>query len=292
MGELSIGVLLTNYNTWSLALQCVEACVKQDGSALSELVVYDDGSTKPCDVTFPPPTRVALGGQNVGLVKALNKAFAEMESDIVVLFDSDAYPTTPYVDAVRNAFTEDSTLGLVAFATIGKDGLPTQSWCPEPDALTLVLGLKLSDRIPRLSREYRESVSVYTCAMAIRRSVFEEIGGFDERFDWTDLDHDLSMNVARSNWKVEVMPEVIAFHEGSGTPQGVNARLLRFHKNRWYLLTKHGRIKFKAWTRALVLTRLRLELLGIYLSIRDPELKREKASGRKAVIKFCQETYR
>ena len=220
-----------------------------------------------------------------------NKAFAEMTCDVVVLFDSDAYPTTPYVDAVRKAFTDRPDLGLVAFATIGKNGQPTQSWCPEPDALTLILGLKLSDHIPRLSREYRESVSVYTCAMAIRRSVFEEVGGFDEKFDWTDLDHDLSMNVARSNWKVDVLPEVVAFHEGSGTPQGVNARLLRFHKNRWYLLTKHGRIKSRAMTRALVLARLRLELFGIYVGIWNSALRREKAKGRRDLIAYCQETY-
>src|ERR1022692_2701827 len=87
---LTIGVLVLNYNTWDIALRAVEAAIQLDSTTISEFVLFDDGSpTAPPD-NIDSRIRVVLGGVNRGFAGALVVAFAQMKSDIVVLFDSDA----------------------------------------------------------------------------------------------------------------------------------------------------------------------------------------------------------
>jgi GT2 family glycosyltransferase len=131
--------------------------------------------------------------------------------------------------------------------------------------------------------------------MAVRKTAFQELNGFDENFDWLDLDHDFSMRMNRSHWKVAVAPGPRAFHEGSGTPQLTRNRLLRFYKTRWYLLGKFNRIPAKKLIKVLILGRLCAEyliLLGLGpLLFRNKAVREDKVQGRRELLSFCLRNY-
>src|ERR1700738_1823439 len=99
--QLSIGVLVLNYNTWDLALRALNAAINLESQNVSEYVLYDDGSPLVPPDKIDPRIRTVLGGTNRGYASALGFAFASMKSDVVVLFDSDAYPVTPFASRVR-----------------------------------------------------------------------------------------------------------------------------------------------------------------------------------------------
>lgn len=291
----SIAVLMTNYNTWDLAQKCAEHCYIHDKGNFDSLLVYDDCSQIELSGSFPEGTRVYRGSPNVGLTKALNIAFRMISEDIVVLFDSDAYPTTPFCNDVANMFAKDPTLGVVAFRTIGKNGTPTESYSTEPNVWSLLLGQAFYAKTEKLFKDKSGRISVFTCAMAVRQAAFAELNGFDENFDWLDLDHDFSMRMNRSRWKIAIAEQPRIFHEGGGTPQLTRNRVLRFYKTRWYLLKKFNRLPGKRLLRTLILFRLRVEyrLLWLFgpILIQDRVRRHDKLQGRLELIQFCSSYY-
>jgi len=295
MSSLSIAILTTNYNTWDLARRCVEHCYQYDNGNFDRLVVYDDCSRTQPGEPFPVGTHIHLGSSNVGLTNALNIAFSLLSEDIVVLFDSDAYPVSPFCSEVLQRFEHDPQLGLLAFQTIGKSGLPTESYTTEPNFWSLLLGQAMYAKLEKWLSDQSGNISVFTCAMAVRRQAFVELNGFDEAFDWLDLDHDFSMRMNRSNWKVSVADSARIFHEGGGTPQLTRKRVLRFYKTRWYLLNKFNRLPTKQFAKRLIISRLYVEYIFLALFgrtiISDPDRFSDKLQGRRELIAFCKTNY-
>jgi GT2 family glycosyltransferase len=292
---LSLAVLLTNYNTWNLAKRGVDACFQQDRGRFDRLLIYDDCSTEEFAGELPEGAQLYKGCPNLGLTRALNVAFGMLKEDVVVLFDSDAYPTTPFCDDVRDLFAEDPELGLVALRTIGRTGKASQSFAAEPNVWSLLLGQNLYGRMERWLADRSGRIVVFTCAMAVRKRAFDELNGFDEAFDWIDLDFDFSMRTNRSRWKVAIAPGPRVFHEGGGTPQLTRKRLGRFYKNRWYLLNKFHRIRMKKLIKVLILARLSVEyailrVAGKFL-FPNETIRNDKVIGRRELIRFCMDTY-
>lgn len=296
VGALSVGVVVTNYETWELTQRCLAALAAVGGA--DQVVVVDDGSTAAAPPGLERQARVLRNAGNQGLCRSLNRGVAACATEVVVVFDSDAYPLVEFAAPLAAAFAGEPRLGLVGFATVGNGGRPTASWEEEPDVAGLVLGQRLDALRRRLVPRRRgagDRLSVYACAMAVRREAFLAAGGFDEAFDWLDLDHDLSLRLRREGWHLAVRPDLLAFHEGGGTPQATEERVLRFHRNRWLLLRKAGRIRRPAAVRALVLARLWVEWLLLRLLAGIPSGKRrwaEMAAGRRTIIRWCAENCR
>ena len=291
----TVAILITNYNTWEITQRCVQNCFRHDASNFERILVYDDGSPQEFAGKFPEGTTLYRGASNVGLVKALNRAFRMITEDIVLLYDSDAYPIGPVCEEVKRMFAQDGSLGLVALRTVGSAGRATESFSTEPNVWSILLGQTLYAKSEKWLKDKSGRLTIITCAMAVRRTAFEEMNGFDENFDWLDLDHDFSMRINRSRWKVAVAEQARVFHEGGGTPQLTRQRVLRFYKSRWYLLRKFGRVPMRPLVKALIVVRLSVEyailkLLGRIL-FRNREVREDKTQGRRDLIRFCIETF-
>jgi GT2 family glycosyltransferase/SAM-dependent methyltransferase len=256
----SIGVVISNYETWPLALRCVRA-VHEVGGA-DRIVVIDDGSATPPPQELLERSELLVNSTNQGLCRSLNRAVDACDTDVVVLFDSDAYPLAPFAERLRALFASEPRLGACAFSTVGTGGRPTASAEEEPDVLGLVLGQRLDAlrRRRRGDRQAAERLDVFACASAVRRAPFLAVGGFDETFDWLDLDHDLSMRLRRAGYRLAVAGDLVAFHEGGGAPQKRGERVARHYRNRWLLLRKHGKVRWPRCTGAIIGLRLLLEL--------------------------------
>jgi GT2 family glycosyltransferase len=293
---LSVGVLVLNYNTWDLALRALDEAIRLEWGSIEECVLFDDGSQVP-----PPPEidrriRVIRGEVNRGYTGALKIAFAEMKSDLVVLFDADAYPLEQFTTCVRERFESDKKLGQLAFFSVDDNGSPTESFLRgEPTKWSLLLGQRLYALIARDKLRSSE-LCVFSCCMATRLEAYIQVGGIDENFDFLDADLDYSMRLRKAGWKIEADRSLKAFHKGGGWSQLQRHRVLRFYKSRWYLLRKHKLITNVRLARAFILTRLRLEraLLKLFgtLMFRDPNVLSEKISGRRELIYYCRENYR
>ena len=105
------------------------------------------------------------------------------------------------------------------------------------------------------------------------------------------------VNVARivdpaSAWD----PDLVAFHEGGGSPVTTRWRVQELYRSRFRLLRKHGLIRFPGLLRTAVLARLGVESLLLAglgrVLFRDAEQRRDKALGRRELIRLVRREYR
>lgn len=291
----SVGVLVTNYDSWDLALSCVDATLKLCGDRLDKIVLLDD-----CSPTNPPDVpqngfEIIRNETNLGFAKTLNKGFAVLDTDVVIHFDADACPLNDFLETVVAEFTQYPSLAVLGFRAVDENNASMPSYDKEPNAFSLLLGQQLYARSQAFWERNERRICAWMCGIAIRRTAFDELGGFDEQFDLLDLDLEFGMRVNRSLWRTKISQELVIFHKGGGTPMLLSNRLLKFYRNRWILLRKHHKITQPRIAKNVILTRLRLEYLllsvaGVIL-YPNTEIRQDKLSGRKRIISHCQQSY-
>ncbi|WP_291276115.1 glycosyltransferase [Flavobacterium sp.] len=284
---MSIGILITNYNTWAMTSEAIQHCIVHSGHESIQITVVDDASTEAFNNQFENQIRLIKQAHNQGLIKSLNLGLSSIDTELICIFDSDAWPLEPFTQGIKEYFTQNPTVGIAAFKTEDAHGFPNASFEAEPGYMSIVLGQKIYQYYQKVFLRNPKSITVYTCAMVIRKKVLDEIGLFDENFDWLELDHDICMRAIRKGWGIGILP-LRAFHKGSGTPQKVSHRVIRFYKNRWYLLRKFNKIKNPALIRTLVLARILSEkavllFVGRFL-FKNKEVFNDKVHGRNSLI--------
>lgn len=292
---LTVGVLVTNYNSWDLALACIKATLELCGTRLDKIMLLDD-----CSPTAPPSIsderfELVRNETNLGFARTLNKGVTLLGTDLVIHFDADARPLTDFLEIVAATFSLDPLLAVLGFRAVDENNNPMPSHDKEPNAWSLLLGQQFYARHQAFLERGERRVCAWMCGIAIRRTTFEELGGFDEQFDLLDLDLEFGMRVNRSRWKTKIDTNLVIFHTGGGTPMLVSHRLLRFYRNRWLLLRKHHKITYPKFARSIILARLKLEywllrISGTFL-FPNAEVRQDKLSGRKRLIRHCQENY-
>jgi GT2 family glycosyltransferase len=287
--KLSVSALITNFNTWPLTQKCISELIYLSDGSLSEIVVVDDASDEAEPFFLPKKVHVIQNSQNKGYVASVNIGFSQIKEDIVVLLDSDAYPLVDLAQHLLTIFDANSRLGAVGFHLVDEEGNPTGSHRPEPHSLGLLLGQKLEARTrPLLPLLQNRPICLHSCGMAVRRTAFEDVGGFDEGFDFLDADTDFSMRLRRAGWQIRYQPELLAFHKGGGSFQTTATRVFRYHKNRWRLLDKHGCLPPSTIFKAALAIRHTLEYCILKVTgeqlFKDPISFQDKLDGRQKLL--------
>lgn len=291
----TLSLVVTNYRTWDLATKCASEARRLEPE-LDEVVIVDDASEEDSPAPIRGDVTLERNERRMGLVRSLDAALRRRTSDIVVVFDSDACPLTPFAQALRLAFAREPRLAVVGFRTVDRDGRTTGSAESEPGVSSLVLGQRLDGVLgPLLSFGRRRRTSVYACAMAVRMEFFRQAGGFDLALDWLDLDHDLCMKAWEQGWTVKQATDLVALHEGGGAPQSTSERVRRFHRSRWRLLSHHHRIRRPRLVANLLRARLSAEILILGMleatAGRRRSYWREKAEGRRQILADLESGY-
>ena len=103
-------------------------------------------------------------------------------------------------------------------------------------------------------RESREVDQVMGAFFLIRRSLFQRLGGFDERFFVYFEDLDLSYRAWKSGWKSFYLADAQAYHKGGGTTRQIKDRRL-FYSLRSRILYSY---KHFGWWSATAVTLMTL----------------------------------
>ncbi|MDR3697541.1 glycosyltransferase [Mucilaginibacter sp.] len=258
---MQVGILVTNYNTWDLTSKCIENCLNYADTFIDQFVVVDDCSTVQFENQFKQITLIK-NPANAGLAHSLNKGIFTLNTELIFIFDSDAWPLENFIIKTQQYFFSNPKIGIATFETENLSGKRSASYETEPGAISLVLGQQLYSRYQKYFTRRTSDITVYTCAMVIRKKVIEQVGGFDENYDWLELDHDICMSAKRKGWEIGVMP-LRAFHKGSGTAQEVSERVIRYYENRLKLLRKFNKYPVGKLLNTLIIIRLSFEYFAI-----------------------------
>lgn len=291
----SVGVLITNYQAWPLTERAIREVLRWSENSISKIVVVDDASDAP--EAYPESKKVVIhrNAENLGYVRSVNVGMHLIDDDVVLFLDCDAYPLMDLVPGIIRHFQNEPRLGALGLFEVNGEGKTRIAGDHEPTLVNFLLGQSLGARCARHGWFMGKRFILHSCCMAVRRKAAEQIGGFDEEFDFLDADTDFSMRLIDVGWGVEIDAALQCFHQGAGSPQTAARRVVRFHRNRWLLLRKHGQIQFPLLCRHLLKLRHLCECLLFLIMklfrLRSTTVIQEKLSGRVLLLRSVSSDY-
>jgi GT2 family glycosyltransferase len=289
------------------------------GGPLVSLVVVDNGGGDAAGAlradleALWPDVTILVNAENRGLAPASNQAAAGARGDVLLFLNPDTRAEGEPFGAIARAFAEDPRLAAVAPRLIEMNGAESPSSGPlappgREDQRTFQLR-----RLPRLASDARELLLIdhlapdnagrrrarYAdenrerafaveqaagAALAVRRSAFDRIGGFDEAYvpAWYE-DVDLCERLRREG-AIRYLPEARFRHRGgeSASRLGYDRFLPIFYANALrYRRARYGAVARAAY-RGLLATGMLLRLAGLPLrgSVPRPRAEAARAYGR------------
>ncbi len=268
---MTVSVVIVNYNGGEVLAACIDSLQANVLRDDVEIIVVDNASTDG-SVAFLrqrfSSVRIVEQGENVGFGKACNVGAAHAKGSILLFFNADARCTSDFITPILRYLQDHPEVGCVGPKLVNEDGSFQLSCGELPSAFREALGKAIAFFVRRklfglhlvFERKYAHTQSVgwlTGACLFVRRSAFEQVGGFDERIFLYFEDKDLSLRTAKAGWKVMHFPHVLVIHllgKGSGSLPSGHLRKLYRESQRYYY-RKH-------------LNWIDVMLLSVYLSVR------------------------
>ena len=263
-----------------------------------ELVVVDQDGDLPQRLAglgaLPASIRVLSPGRNLGFAGGSNLGAHAARAEYLFFLNPDARPEAGTLEALRLAFDHwPQAAGLVP-RLIGFDGAAQAGWQLRrlPTALALLAHALFWNPGSGDAREPAAGAPIEqpaAAALALRRSVFEAVDGFDERYfpAWFE-DVDLARRLADRGDRMLYLPTALCRHrQGSSVGAlGYAAFLAAYDRNLCrYLDRHHGHgwsLAFRALAGPAALARLLL------LPLRRPARAASRAEAARALIEVAR----
>jgi GT2 family glycosyltransferase len=239
--EVNPGVsfIIVNWNGGDLLRRAVQSIGTYPPSVPYEVVVVDNASsddsiswlrsTEPASISGTPKFILIENPTNVGFGAANNQGFAAASAPVFFLLNADAELRAGACDTLLSTLNSNARIGACGPRMVYPDGsLQISVWRNPPTAwATLVSGLRLYKVLPKKLRgelllaefwphDRRRDVSMLSgAAILARRSMIQEVGGFDSRFHMYGEDNEWCLRVTRADWRIVFEPGAIVMHHGA-----------------------------------------------------------------------------
>ena len=235
MKPCDLSILVVTYNSAPLVDALLNELAEQTRGLNAEVVVVDNAShdgTADAVALRHPGVRLVRSPQNLGFAAGNNLAAAHARGRVLLLLNPDALPEAGCVARGLALLDSHPQVGLAGARLLAEDGRtqPSARMFPTLAREAFVL-CGLAARYPqsrlfgRLDRGWADPAEdapvdwVPGAFALIRRSLFDHLGGFDERFFLYYEEVDLCRRIAAAGWRVQYWPALRVHHIG-----GVSAR--------------------------------------------------------------------
>ena len=243
--ELSI--LVISYNTSELTLECLRSVHQATHETHFELIVVDnassDGSAEAIRKEFRALKLISLD-ENIGFGRGNNLAAEHAGGEFLLLLNPDTVVLDGAIDELVRFAHERPQCGIWGGRTLFADRSLNPGSCWRGMSLWTLFSravglLSLMPRSPLFNAagyggwqrdSVREVDTVSGCFLLIRRSLWEELGGFDPAFFMYGEEADLCLRARKRGARPTITPDAEIIHYG-GMSETVPAdkveRLLR-----------------------------------------------------------------
>jgi N-acetylglucosaminyl-diphospho-decaprenol L-rhamnosyltransferase len=298
----AVAAVVVNHNT----RDHLRACLASLPRTLPAVVVDNastDGSAEMVRAEFPDVLLLA-DGTNPGYGAAANRGVRACGAEYVLVLNSDTRVEPDAPEVLRAYLDAHPRAGLAGPGLLNPDGSPQASCFPFPGTLRWLLENEpvapLAGRLPVLRERLlcanppREAAAVpwvLGAALAVRRSAFEDVGGFDEAYFMYFEEVDLCRRLADAGWETHFVPGARVAHVGAASTSQVRASMAVQHFRstlRFYRTHCRGpRLAFWVGTmRAKMLFRLVRDGAASRLArpARRGALREDAAAWRRAIL--------
>jgi len=221
---VDISVIIPVYNQWAYTQACLNSisATCQSGDIRYEIILADDGSTDETisAVKHFPGLQVVSTPQNLGFLRNCNHAAKYAKGKYILFLNNDTVVLPSWMSTLYQLMESDDSAAIIGSKLLYPDETIQEAgavlW---NDGSACNCGRYLS----RNSSSYawvREVDYVSGASFLVRKSFWESVGGFDERYENAYCeDSDLAMTARANGMRVLYQPksEVIHFEHKSYT---------------------------------------------------------------------------
>jgi GT2 family glycosyltransferase len=214
---LKVTAVIPCYNGERFIGPAIEHLLNQTRKA-DEIIVVEDGSTDRSGeiISGYPEVKVIRHPKNLGLPTGRNNAWKAATGDIIVFVDVDAYAEPDFIEKILAVYEEEDIAGVSGAGFEVRGDSLANRW--RQKFLAQNHGPKRVENPPFL----------FGICASYRRSVLEEIGGFDPAFHTNGEDVEICLRIKKKGYRLVYSPEAKVYHHRNDTIKSLRAMIYRW----------------------------------------------------------------
>lgn len=256
MPEIKVSIIIVYYDGTESLFNCLDSIKKYPPSFPYEVIVVDNNEKKVIERELKKDfgwVKYIKSPRNLGYGAGNNLGAKYSRGEYILILNPDTEAKKDSINKLIYFLDRNKDVGVVAPNLIdGKGMVFQQLGSRELTPIRGIFALSFLNKIfPNnpVSRSYylydlpmdqrREVDVVPGSAFLIRRSVFQEAGGFDENIFLFFEESDLGRRIRKVGYKLFIIPDSEIFHFWKGKGNGSDKLKRIFSKSRFYYFKKH-----------------------------------------------------
>ena len=243
---LDVSIIIVNWNTAKLLIQCLDSIYKTGSRYSFEVIVVDNGS-RDDSVTLVarqfPSVVLIRNNENLGFARANNQGLSVGKGRYFMLLNSDTIVLQGAIDALIQVADAHPKLGVVGPTLLNMNGTVQKSWSSFPSFISELLGRNFRIRrpVPNQVNAYDVDWIMGAC-MLVRTETIADVGVLDDDYFFYAEELDWCFRMKRKNWSIWYITDAEIYHLGGGsTNRGSLAQLARLYQGKLIYFNKyHG----------------------------------------------------
>lgn len=210
-----ISIVIPVYGQHATTFACLQSIAQHPPRRAFEIVIMDDASPEPANeaLSVVKGVRILRGDENLGFIGNVNAGAAAARAPWLIILNNDTVVRPGALDALVDTFEQHDNVGLVGAKLLNADGTVQEAggilW-RDGSAWNWGRGKDRDD--PRFNF-VRDADYCSGAALAVRRELFENMGGFDTYYAPAYYeDTDFAFRVRARGLRVLYQPASEIFH--------------------------------------------------------------------------------
>jgi GT2 family glycosyltransferase len=269
---LDVSVILLTRNTCQQTREAIDSVLASADALSKEIHIVDNGSSDETPQVLPatfPQIRYSRMERNLGFARGVNFAAREATGEFLLLLNSDTRLAPDALALALAWMRVHPRCGIAGAQLYHPDGRKQNSIANFPSLATELLNKFLlrtlwPKQFPGKEQEFTEPLEVESVIGAfflVRRSVWNQLTGLDERFFFFLEETDFCWRARQAGFTVVHLPQVGVWHGlGQTAKKSLAAARIEYWRSRYEYFAKHHGLMTGLILRCGLLLRLLVDL--------------------------------
>lgn len=266
MKKIDISIVIVNYNTEKLTIECIQSIYKKIKSVSFEVIVVDNNSQDNSVVSLKKYKKkynnffLIESKQNLGFAKGNNEGIKISKGNFVLLLNSDTLITEDFFDKLLTLMSQNKKMGISSCALKFPDGKIQASGGYFPTLLRVFYWMFFIDDFPFVNRfiksfhpmsekfvfknssfnkKEKKQDWITGAFFLIKREVIQKIGLIDDEYFMYTEETDFCYRAKKAGYEVYYYPKWSIIHYGGASSKTKEFPIMQEYKNIVLFFKKH-----------------------------------------------------
>lgn len=247
---MDVSIIIINYNTEKLVLDCIDSIYKETSNVIFEIIVVDNNSPNKSNILINDKRiKYIQSDTNLGFGRANNLGAEYAKGEYLFCLNPDTILVNNAIKILYNCIKNNPKIGICGGNLLSKEKKGIHSFCTISPGLWNELTLLF--KLNFLNSQYNKSnkiidVSYITGAdLMIKKDIFEKVKGFDKDFFMYFEETYLCYLVRSLGYRIVNVPQSLIIHlEGKSFTLNKHREKLFYSSRKIYLLKRYNRLYY------------------------------------------------